>query len=135
MEPISPLPLCLANTGKESYGVDTSLPMFAFTYWNIQAQYFALINLSLKFKFCDKASFSLLLILLALDLTPVLPVHHPDPGPAEGEAACPLEAGHRSLEAEAVTVIRAVEAGDEDGGVDDRSGDDVRVLIFTGGCL
>ena len=63
---------------------------------------------------------------------PVFPVHHPDPGPAHGEAARPLEAGHRGLEAEAVIVIRAMEAGDKDRVVDYRSGDDIRVLIFTG---
>ena len=33
----------------------------------MQAQYFALIQLNLKFKFCDKASFSLFLILLGFD--------------------------------------------------------------------
>ena len=74
-----------------------SLPLCAVTYQITQAQYFALVNLNLKFQFFDQASFPLLLILPALDLTPVLPVHHPDPGPAQGEAAGPLEAGHRGL--------------------------------------
>ena len=60
---------------------------------------------------------------------PVFAVHHPNPGPAHGEADRPLEAGHRALEAEAVIVIGAVEAGDKDGVVDYRSGDHVRVLV------
>ena len=39
---------CPANTGKDSYGVDTSLPLSAVTYWIIHAQYFAMISLNLK---------------------------------------------------------------------------------------
>ena len=39
---------CPTNTGKDSSDVDTSLPLSAVTYLNIHAQYFAVIDLTLK---------------------------------------------------------------------------------------
>ena len=52
-------PTSPANTGKDSCGVNTSLPLTAV----LHAQYFAL---NTKLQFGAKTSFSLLLILLAL---------------------------------------------------------------------
>ena len=51
--------------GKYSCGVDTSISLSALTYRIMHAQHFDLINLNLKLQLCTKASFSLLLILLA----------------------------------------------------------------------
>ena len=48
----------------DSCGVDTSFPLSAVTYWNMHAQYFALINLDPKLQCCTNSSVSLLLILL-----------------------------------------------------------------------
>ena len=47
-------PTCPANMGKDSCEVYTSLPLSANTYWIMHALYFALINLNMKFQFCDK---------------------------------------------------------------------------------
>ena len=58
-------PTCQAVIRKDSSDIDTSLPLSAITYLIMHAQYLALINLTLKLKFCAKVSSSLLLILLA----------------------------------------------------------------------
>ena len=47
MEPF--YPSCPAESGKDSYGVNTSLPLFAII---MHAQYFALVNVNLILQFC-----------------------------------------------------------------------------------
>ena len=51
---------CLANKGKDSCGEDMSLPSSVVTYWIMNAQFFALVDVNLKLKFCTKPSFPLL---------------------------------------------------------------------------
>ena len=66
--------LCSANTGKDSCDVNTSFPLSAITYLSksIHTEYFALININLKLKFCAKARFFLLILLESNHIAPRL---------------------------------------------------------------
>ena len=57
-----------AYRGKDSRGLDTSLPLSVVMYWIMWTFYLALVTLNQKLQFCPKASFSFLLIFLQVRL-------------------------------------------------------------------